>query len=781
MENVLKTNMSVLKYVSKMISDETGCNIIICDQEGEIIEATIEERIGKRHMGSILILSGETDEAVITKEMEEEYTKIDTDTRRGYNYVITVLGQRVGSLGVAGEPVFLKPIVRIAAKTIGFYISQYLEEKEKNKILQKMAKIAEDIAQQYYEEIDYHIFAKDLLHISRAKYVFFDIYNPQEQTSTIVAVAGKKKDIRKMNELLGMEILGLQRKSSIINSTENKGITYFDSIFEFPSDILSKEKAEEFHTSLEIGQVCSLEIAHDSKKIGRFILLMPTDKKVINKILLELYALQVGQLLMRVQAEAALKKSETELRKALNILDSFWEHSPNPISIIDNSGKVILISKSGSELLGFSPDELKGKKLSMVFSPSVAQILMERVRTLNDTKKTLYYCDEVRISDDVCRHYDSWIFPIANEADDTPLVGLVALDVTNRKINEEQFRYLSHHDALTDIYNRTYFEKEVKRLNSSEDYPITMISLDADGLKIINDTMGHDKGDVLLKNIAEVLKYSLRDSDILARIGGDEFAIILPKTGQAAAQEIASRIKDRISVYNNKNSSLPIIVSLGLCTVEEPGQCLEDVLKRADERMYHNKLFNKESSRSQIFKSWIATLAERDHLTQEGVQRIITLCTKIGERKNLSSRALADLALLVQAHDLGKIGVPDRILFKPGPLTAEEWEIMCQHSEKGYRMAMVSPPVLKDIADLILKHHERWDGKGYPLALREDEIPIECRILAVVDSYDVMISGRPYKKALSKAEAVAELERGSGSQFDPEIVKEFLEVLGEQK
>lgn len=153
MENVLKSNLAVLKEVSKMISVETGCNIIICDQEGEIIEATLKERIGRRHMGSILILAGESDEAVITGELEEKYKKDGTDTRVGYNYVINILGKRVGSLGVAGEPEFLKPIVWIAAKTIGFYISEYLKEKEKNKILEKMAKIADKIARKPFGDL----------------------------------------------------------------------------------------------------------------------------------------------------------------------------------------------------------------------------------------------------------------------------------------------------------------------------------------------------------------------------------------------------------------------------------------------------------------------------------------------------------------------------------------------------------------------------------------------------------------------------------------------------
>ncbi|NLI91459.1 MAG: HD-GYP domain-containing protein [Peptococcaceae bacterium] len=195
--------------------------------------------------------------------------------------------------------------------------------------------------------------------------------------------------------------------------------------------------------------------------------------------------------------------------------------------------------------------------------------------------------------------------------------------------------------------------------------------------------------------------------------------------------------------------------------------------------MYHHKLFQKESSRSQIINSLMAALAERDYITQGHARRLLDKCVKVGRRKNLSPGMLTALALLSQVHDLGKVGIPDSILFKPAPLTEEEWKIMRQHPEKGYRIAVVSPD-LSEIADLILKHHERWDGKGYPLGLRGEDIPVECRILSVVDSYDAMISERPYSKPKSKEEALQELIRCAGTQFDPEIVRLFTEVLEEE-
>jgi len=777
MENVLKANLDILKDVSAMISRETGCNIIICDHEGEIIEATLRERIGKRHAGSKMIIAGTSDEAIITPELEEQSRDDGTDTRVGYNYVIQVGGKKIGSLGVAGESHFLKPIVRIAANTIGFYISEYLKEKEKNNILQKMASIAEEIAQKPFEEIDYQIFANDLLDISGAKVVFFDSYDAEGEISTIVGVAGGDSDIKKLTDFMGFEILGCQRHNRILNKLKNSGIAVFESIAEFPCNLVPKEQCHLFQSVLDIGQVCSLEIAHQGKMIGDFILFMPHHQNIQNAILVELYAAQVGQLLMRAKAEVALKKSEANLKRALNILDSFWEHSPNPICILDMNGNIIRISQSASQLFEKTPQELEGRNIADAVEPTLVALLTERLNGLKESKEPVCFSDNVTLLNGEYRHYDSWVFPVVNGETELASLGIVALDVTDRKQNEERLRYLSHHDSLTGIHNRTFFEKEIKRLARSNEYPITILSLDADGLKIINDTMGHERGDEFLKNLALILKNSLRESDILARMGGDEFVIILPRTGYDTAQTIAARIKKNVMLHNQQNPSLPVSVSLGLCSVDEPGNCLEDILKKADERMYHNKLSQKESSKSQIINALMVALSERDYVTQGHTKRLLAWCLQVGERVKLSHEALTALALLSQVHDLGKVGIPDKILLKPGPLAVEEWELMRQHSEKGYRIAAASSSEMKGIADLILKHHERWDGKGYPLGLKEQEIPMACRILAVADSYDAMTNERPYSNAKTQEEAIAELKRCSGSQFDPEIVQMFIEVL----
>lgn len=364
---------------------------------------------------------------------------------------------------------------------------------------------------------------------------------------------------------------------------------------------------------------------------------------------------------------------------------------------------------------------------------------------------------------------------VCNDQNQLVMVGVVR-DVTERLELQKQLEYFSMHDQMTGLYNRNYFEEEIRRLNKTRDYPITMISADVNGLKLVNDSLGHDYGDQLLQAAADVLKDSLRGSDVLARVGGDEFSAILLGTDERVAQKVIRRIKNGVKKFCEDNPNIHLSLSLGSATATDESISFKELFKRADDAMYNEKFTPSTSVRNKILKNLMEVLSEKDYIAEGHARRLGKLCRRMGEKLALSPRQQADLALLAQVHDLGKVGIADSIIFKEGPLTEHEWLIMKQHPEKGHRIAQ-SSNYLNGVANLILKHHERWDGKGYPLGLKGIEIPLECRILSIVDAYDAITNARIYSPARSRQEAFNEIKTCAGHQFDPDLVACFLEIV----
>jgi diguanylate cyclase (GGDEF)-like protein/PAS domain S-box-containing protein len=347
-------------------------------------------------------------------------------------------------------------------------------------------------------------------------------------------------------------------------------------------------------------------------------------------------------------------------------------------------------------------------------------------------------------------------------------------DITHKKRAEARIKFLSFHDKLTGLYNRAYFEEELKRWNTNRQFPISLIIGDVNGLKLINDAFGHKEGDRLLKKIAAILRESCRKEDLVARLGGDEFGIFLPKTNDRVAVEITNRIK--LSCANASQGPIGVSIALGAVTKMDFSQDFQNIMKETEDRMYRNKLLESKSVRSSIISSLRHTLFAKSYETETHTQRLKQLAIQIGRSHGLADSVLDELSLLATLHDIGKVAIPEETLIKPGKLTQEEWEIIWKHPEIGYRIAGQLPE-LAPIAEGILAHHEWWDGAGYPRGLKGEDIPLISRILSVVDAYDAMTNGRSYKKAVRHQEALEELKRGAGSQFDPEIVAMFLKVV----
>jgi diguanylate cyclase (GGDEF)-like protein/PAS domain S-box-containing protein len=369
--------------------------------------------------------------------------------------------------------------------------------------------------------------------------------------------------------------------------------------------------------------------------------------------------------------------------------------------------------------------------------------------------------------------------PIINEMEVSGAV-LAGRDITVRKQAQDRIRYISYHDSLTGLYNRTYFEQEMMALKRSEGIPMALFVCDLDGLKIINDTLGHRSGDWLLQRTAQLLKGCCGPDDIIARIGGDEFALLMHNCNRIGVEYIYQLIKERVEQHNASNPEIPMAISIGYAIRYDPNFSMASLFQEADNNMYREKLHSKQSGHSGLVATLMQALQERDFVTGGHVDRMDELVRDMGEILGLTSNQINDLCLLARFHDIGKVGIPDAILFKPGPLTADEYEQMQQHTEIGYRIARAATD-LQPIADWILKHHEWWNGAGYPLGLKGDEIPLECRILAIVDAFDAIISVRPYRAARSVAEALQELELNAGIQFDPFLVEIFVQMINTKK
>jgi len=273
------------------------------------------------------------------------------------------------------------------------------------------------------------------------------------------------------------------------------------------------------------------------------------------------------------------------------------------------------------------------------------------------------------------------------------------------------------------------------------------------------------------------LKTACRSDDILARWGGDEFVILLPKTSIAAAEEIAQRIKRECSILFIRN--IPVGLAIGMASKTDHEQNIEDIILEAESNMYKNKLAGKQSSAGSVIAALEQALYEKSNETMEHTQRLKELSLKLGKKLKLHPHQLDELSLLASLHDIGKVAVPETILLKEGALSENEWEIIKRHSETGFNIAQSSPQIAH-IAKYILSCHENWDGSGYPQGLAKEEIPLLSRIVSITDSYDVMTSKRSYKTAMSGEDAVRELKRCAGTQFDPVLVEKFIAVLAEQ-
>jgi diguanylate cyclase (GGDEF)-like protein/PAS domain S-box-containing protein len=472
----------------------------------------------------------------------------------------------------------------------------------------------------------------------------------------------------------------------------------------------------------------------------------------------------------RKKAEEALQDSENRLLEAQRMANiGSWE--------LNLENKTIWGSREAFSIYGIPytdetlPLDILQKSVALEYRPMMDARLTGLIER-NEHYDVEYKIKKVDTGMECFVHSRAML--AANKKGNlTRVVGTIQ-DITERKRKEEDILYLSYHDQLTGLYNRRFYEEELKRLDTERNLPLTIAMGDVNGLKLINDSFGHDIGDELLKKVAEVIKGACRADDIIARLGGDEFVVIFPRTDAPESEKIIQRIKDLASI--EKVSSLDISISFGFGTKHKKEESIQALIKNTEDQMYRHKLYQGSSMKSKTIDLVIGTLYEKNHREMLHSNRVSKLCETIAMAMKLDTDEVNQIKIAGLMHDIGKIGIDEKILNKPGRLSKEEFKEIKRHSEIGYRI-LSSVNEFSEIADYVLEHQERWDGTGYPRGIKGENISLQARIIAVADAYDAMITKRSYQPEMTEKEAAEEIRRCSGSQFDPYVAEIFIEQV----
>lgn len=350
----------------------------------------------------------------------------------------------------------------------------------------------------------------------------------------------------------------------------------------------------------------------------------------------------------------------------------------------------------------------------------------------------------------------------------------IILDNTTKKRMESELLFLSYHDKLTGLFNRRYFEEQLMNYDNPQSLPVTIFVADINGLKLANDAFGHERGDKLLKQAAQCLRHVAGDGAVISRWGGDEFAVLLPQCDAEAAKMLLARIKNHCKEHETHRLGLHLAV--GFAVKSGGVLTLQHVVRSAEEAMYRDKLMESRNAHADFMENFRRQLDEKGIETEEHCQRVAAFGEALGRRLGLDEQMLKEINQMGTVHDIGKIGMPESIFVKSDALTDLEWSLVQSHPEIGFRIVALMQDYAH-LAQAVLAHHERYDGTGYPRGLTGREIPFVSRIIAISDAVDVMLTGTPYQPPKTVDAVVAELERESGHQFDPELVPLMIELL----
>ena len=633
---------------------------------------------------------------------------------------------------------------------------------QRNRILADMLSISFTSKQEQLEYV-----AKEILRLTESQYGYVYLYDEEKRKFSLLAWSASVTEdcsIQDQQGAVDLDKIGVwgeavrQRKPLIIND------------FQSPHPL--KKGYPVGHIPLK--SFLSVPVIIDHKVVaivGAANKMSDYDEDDINQTNLLMTGVWNAVIRRETQEKLFLERNRYQ-QTLLSIGDA--------VMVVDKHGIIEMLNPIAEELIGWPLDSVIGKHYKDVFSLSHEQTgkaIKDPIAGALETQTVQEMENHAVLTSKNGKRYclEDSAAPIKDESGAVIGVVLVFRNVTEKKEQQQEIEYLSFHDSLTGLYNRRFFEEELRRLDTPRNLPISILMGDVNNLKLTNDVFGHTYGDQLLKRLSHVLKKICRADDIIARWGGDEFSLLLPKTSLEEAQQISSRIRDEFA--KERIMAVQGSISMGAAAKLNSENNIIDVVNKAEEEMYTSKIMEHSELAKDTLQTIVQMLHDSSPRERDHAESVSRLCQAMGKKLNMSEDEIKRLHDAGYLHDIGKVVLDSKLLANQfNHLSTMEWNEIKRHPVVGYRILNSFDDTL-DIAQIVLAHQERWDGTGYPKGLKGDEIPLAARIIALVESYERKRGGAENKYSMSKEDALETIIKGRGRHFDPQLTDLFVSMM----